>query len=126
MKKHFHAIQVLRQRLSELTAIKREEWEKIRRLKNEPGTGVVRSRLHNDYNDLFRPRARAIHLANGLLRGVPYLAMEVRCWRKPPLYRVYEAIQEAFGEDKDLRAEWTLERVQGLLERITEVQGAAA
>jgi len=113
MRKHSHAIHNLRQRIHELTGLKR-------------GTGQKRALIRADYNALVRPKARAVHLASGLLRGVPYLAMEDRCHEEPPVYGVYKAIREAFGEDEELRAEWTLERVQGLLLRPQEALQEAA
>ena len=122
MRKHSHAIHNLRQRLHELTALKRETVAEIEGLKKEAGTGQKRSTLRNDYNDLVRPKARAIHLASGILRGVPYIAMEYRCDEEPPVYGVYKALREAFGKDEELKAEWTLERVQDLLKRSEEAQ----
>jgi hypothetical protein len=126
MKKYSHAIHNLRQRLHELTKLKRETTSEIRKLKGKSGTGCERSNLWSDYNTWVRPKARYIHLASGLLREVPYVTMEPRCHEEPSVYGVYEAIKKAFGEDKELEAEWTLERVQSLLERPEEAGREAA
>lgn len=126
MKKHSHAIHNLRRVLHELTELKRETVSEIQGLKGKPGTGKERSHLRNDYNDLVRPKARAVHLALGLLKGTPYVSMEARCHEEPPVYGVYKALREAFGKDEELRSEWTLERVQGLLKRPEAAQQEAA
>lgn len=126
MRKYSHAIHNLRQRLHELTGLKRETVSEIQELKGKPGTGVKRSLIRDDYNVLVRPKARAVHLASGLLREVPYLAMEYKCHEEPPVYGVYKALREAFGKDEELRSKWTLERVQGLLKRPEEAQKEAA
>jgi hypothetical protein len=126
MRKHSHAIHNLRQRLHELTGLKRKAVSEIQALKGKSGTGQKRSLIRADYNALVRPKARAVHLASGLLRGVSYVTMEDRCHEEPPVYGVYKVIREAFGEDEELRDEWTLERVQGLLKRPEEAQKEAA
>ena len=126
MRKHSHAIHNLRQRLHELTGFKREAVSEIQGLKGKSGTGNKRSLIRADYNAWVRPKARAVHLASGLLREVPYVAMEVKCHEEPPVYGVYKALREAFGEDEELRDEWTLERIQGLLKRPEEAKREAA
>jgi hypothetical protein len=127
MKKHTNAIRILRTQLKDLTAEKRRILEEIRKLKEAgPATGPERSGLRWGYNYSTRWKARANHLASGLLRGVPYVAMEKKSDEAPPCHAVYKTIQAAFGEDEALKAEWTLERVTELLKRDSVASQEAA
>lgn len=118
MKKHKHAIENLRQTLVGLTEKKRQLKAQIQALRSTgPETGPERSELWQNYVKWTRPSARVTHLALGLLRGTPYAAMEGGHdpANSAPFYVVWKAIQEACGEDTELAAEWTLDRVRGLI-----------
>lgn len=125
MKKHKDAIKNIRKALKDLTEEKRQTKAQILGLKYDaagerrPDTGPERDRIWQSYVCGTRPQARAAHLALGLLRGRPYKAMEARCHEDspPPLYGILHVIHEACGEDKDLKAEWTLERIRSLIEK---------
>jgi len=133
VKKHKHAIKNLRQTLAELTEMKRQVKAQILGLrfdasgKRRPETGPERDQLWQGYVWSTRPLARAVHLALGFLRGTPYLAMEPKCAEDgpPPLYGVLKAIQNACGDDEALKTEWTLERLQKLVEEAPTAKEAA-
>lgn len=133
MKKHKHAINNIRQNLTTLTDEKRKVKAAIQALKfdadgkRRPETGPDRSQLWHDYTWRTRPQARAAHLALGFLRGTPYKAMESACApdNMPPLYAVLQHIHTACGEDKELAAEWTLARIQKLIEEPAPAREAA-
>lgn len=125
MKKYKDAIKNIRKALEALTEEKRQTKAQIQGLKfNEAGerrpeTGPERDRIWQSYVWGTRPQARAAHLALGLLRGRPYKAMEARCHEDspPPLYGILKAIHEACGENADLKAEWSLDRIRTLVEK---------
>lgn len=133
VKKHKHAIENLRRSLAELTDKKRQVKAQIHTLrtdasgKRRPETGSERDQLWQSYVWSTRPLARATHLALGMLRGTPYSAMEPRNTEGhgPPLYGVLKAIHTACGEDETLKAEWTLERIQKLVEAASTAKEAA-
>lgn len=133
MKKHKHAIKNLRHTLADLNADKRQVKAEIQALKldeagqRRPETGPERDRLWQSYTWLKRPLARAAHLAIGFLRGTPYRAMEPKCAQDnlPPLYGILTAILMACGDDEDLKAEWTMARLQKLTEEASQTQEAA-
>ena len=133
MKKHKHAIENIRKSLANLTEQKRQVKAQIQGLKfdaagqRHPETGPERDQLWQGYVWSTRPLARAAHLALGFLRGTPYKAMEPRCAEDspPPLYGALKAIHAACGEDESLKAEWTLERIQKLVEETSAVKEAA-
>jgi Ser-tRNA(Ala) deacylase AlaX len=115
MKKHTQAVQFLKAQLKETIVQKRTMQEEIRKLKAEgPSTGPARHTLRWNYNWTWRWRARAYHVAECILRGVPYAAIE-RNACEPPVWGVHKVLQEAFKDDDAQRAEWTLDRVKELL-----------
>lgn len=133
MKKHKHAIKNIRQTLADLTEHKRHVKAQIQALrldpagKRRPETGPERDQLWQSYVGSMRPLARAAHLALGFLRGTPYQAMEARCAEDspPPLYGVLKLIHTAFGEDEELKAEWTAKRIEKLVTEASAAQVAA-
>lgn len=131
MKKHKTAIENIRKTLAELTQQKREVKSAIQALrtdaagKRRPETGPERDSLWRGYVYSTRPLARAAHLALGMLRGTPYMAMEPKTESSPPLYGILEAIHEACGEDEALKAEWTLDRIRKIVEASKSSQEAA-
>ncbi len=133
MKKHKDAIKNIRKALSDLNEEKRQTKAQILSLKYDaagerrPDTGPERDRIWQSYVWGTRPQARAAHLALGFLRGRSYKAMEASCHEDspPPLYGILKAIHAACGEDADLKAEWTLERIQKLVKEAPAAREAA-
>ncbi len=128
MFKHKAAIKNLRLRIKTLA----EEKPKLRAAvhalkfdlegKRRPETGEARYDLKRAYNEGTRPEIRAALLAYGILRGVPYKAMESSTGTSPDKYGyrwlfssvVYE-LHKAMGDDAELKAEWTDKRVEALI-----------
>ena len=112
--KNSNAIKYLRAALKALVESKNDCRHQIQALGRDPSTGFKRSLLRADYNAFTRPKARAVCLAIGFLKGVPYLTMERTCHEPPPLGLVLTMIHAALGEDEALRAEWTINKLVGL------------
>ncbi len=123
MKKHKDAIRNIRSTLKILTEQKRETKKQIQALKfdadgrRRPETGPQRDQLWHDYVGSVRPRARAAHLAIGLLKGRPYKTMEPKCAENnlPLLYEIHQLIVGACEANAELKAEWTFERTRKLI-----------
>ena len=126
MKKHSHAIRNLRNSIKAFAEEGRSTRSQIGALKQQPETGPKRHGLKVDYDYFVRRKARAALLAYGLLRDIPYEAMEPKCTEAPSGSMVYKAIQEAFDKDEEQKAEWSLIRVQDLLSPASVSQEEAA
>jgi hypothetical protein len=114
--KYSNAIKSLRASLKALIETKKDCRRQIQALGPDPATGPQRSVLKTDYNVYTRPKVRAACLALGFLKGVPYLAMEPKCYEPPPAGLVLTTIQAALGDDEALRAEWTIDKIITLLD----------
>jgi hypothetical protein len=88
--------------------------------KRHPETGGKRWSLRASYNEGSRLEARAALVAYGILRGVPYKAMEPSASPDKYGYRwlpggVLSEIHQAIGDDAELKAEWTHDRVLSII-----------
>jgi len=102
--------QDVKQRASEGKALRQE----IRDLGTAPETGPARSLLWGRKRDV-GAGARLSHLAYGLLRGLPYRAMEPKTQEGnvPACSLVLERIHAVL--DEEAKAAWTQERVISLI-----------
>lgn len=124
MKKHADAIKKLKQVIKDQSGHTVEFRGQIRALRftetgeRRPETGPQRSQMKNGYDDNSRRWARANYLALGLLRGRPYSSMERKS--AEPLYmvshKVLSVITTLLEATPELKAEWTVARVNALLE----------
>lgn len=124
MRKHSAAIKQIRTTLKTLAAEKPRLRAEVQALKygpdglRRPETGQQRYWLKQEYNWSVRPEVRATMLAYGLLRGVPYRTMEPKSCAGELQYmigRVLKAIHRAIGDDEALKAEWSIDRVESLI-----------
>jgi hypothetical protein len=121
VKKHKDAIKNIRTTLKALLLEKPRLRAEIRALKfgpnNErrPETGPTRHSMKQAYNWNVRPEVRATLLAYGLLRGMPYSKMEPKAESGIHLSRVLRAIHTAIGDNEELKAEWTSDRIAKLI-----------
>jgi hypothetical protein len=126
MFKHKAAIKNLRLRIKTLAQEKPKLRAEIRALKfdaegnRRPETGGQRWSLKASYNEGARLNARAALIAYGILRGVPYKVMESSASPDKYGYRwlpsgVLSEIHQAIGDDAELKAEWTHDRVVSII-----------
>lgn len=126
MFKHKAAIKNLRLRIKTLTQEKADLRTEIRALKfdadgnRRPETGGQRQALRTFYNEGARLEARASLVAYGILRGIPYRKVEAKtCPDKFGYARlpgeVFSEIHRAIGDDSELKAEWTHDRVVSII-----------
>ncbi len=129
MKKHKDAIKNLRLKLKGLAEVKPKLRAEIHALKfdaegkRRPETGPQRHSMRQSYNEHTRPEIRAVLLACGILRGLPYRRMEPKAFT--PEYLTYSTsvlignvhyeIQQAIRDNAELRAEWTEDRVRAII-----------
>jgi len=131
MKKHSAAIKNIRMTLKTLRAEKPQLRAEIQALKfgpngeRRPETGPTRHSMKTYYNWNTRPEIRATNLAYGFLRGVPYSKMEPKTETGWQIARVLKAIHTAIGDDEELKAEWTLDRLLKFFEEQSSTQAAA-
>lgn len=121
--KHTAAIRYLKQKIK-IQGEKRSSFRKIileRKFDEQgnrrPETGPARNALREDYLWTVRRFTRAYLLAYGFLRGKSYKAMEAKA-SEPSYYlpsMVLKAIHEACEADAELKAEWPIDRVLGLI-----------
>lgn len=122
VKNHKDAIKNIQAQLKTLVAKKREAKQAIVALKfddqgnRRPETGTQRDYLWNSYQWPHRAQARACNIALGFLRGRSYAQIETKCEEMPRPVFILNVIREAFGEDKEQAAEWTLPRICDLLQ----------
>jgi hypothetical protein len=134
MKKYSDAIKKIRITLKALAAEKPKLREEIRQLKfgpngeRRPETGPERCNKKTAYNLNVRPNIRTHLLAYGLLRDVPYVKMEPTTGPLPYWFvsNILHDIHEAIGDNAELKAEWTEERIVKLLERPAPAASEAA
>lgn len=78
---------------------------RIIRQQAKKAKGMVKWRLNEHRTDVVRVHARHNGLAYGILRGVPYSAMEKKCDKKPDFDKV-AAIARRFGSTGNTVSEW--------------------
>lgn len=102
------AIQDLKTEIKRLTFEGREFAQAITKLGKDPGTGPERHSLWCQKQALGRTTRTAL-LAYGLLRGIPYKAMEPKCraGNEPRALLIREKIESLLGPDNG----WTQARV---------------
>ncbi len=106
----------LKSRIKDLTLLKRETRDNLRRLKAQgPETGEDRHQIRQKYNWSVRPVARAIHLAYGIIRGTKYTQIEKKCIDLPDPYLILKALYEA---DEGLKDVFSMDDVLTWLNRI--------
>ena len=121
MKKHKDAIKNIRITLKALAAKKPALRAEIQALKfgpngeRRPETGPERCAMKTAYNRNVRPDIRTHLIAYGLLRGIPYAKMEPKAHDLPYFVHVLYDIHEAIGDNAELKAEWTEDRVAKIL-----------
>lgn len=76
--------------------------------------GMVKWRLNEHRTDVVRVHARHNGLAYGILRGVPYSAIEKKCDKKPDFEKV-ATIAKRFGSDEKMVSAW-VEKAEAYLE----------
>jgi hypothetical protein len=127
VKKHKDAIKNLRLRLKALSAEKPKLRAELHALKfdaegkRRPETGSTRHGMRQHYNENTRPEIRSVLIAYGILRGIPYKRMEKTACQDKYAYRslcswVLHEIHLAVGDNAELKAEWTLDRVENIIE----------
>lgn len=126
MKKHKDAIKNLRLKLKGLVEAKPKLRAEIHALKfdaegkRRPETGPERHGLKQSYNERVRPEIRTVLLAYGILRGIPYKRMESKAcpdkygFQQLASWTLYE-IHQACGDNAELKAEWTEDRVRSII-----------
>jgi len=95
--------------------------------RRRPETGPERSSLWEDKRYVGFS-ARLTLLAYGLLRGLPYKAMEPACreGNEPPCSSILDRTHNALGEDSPEAEVWTQERVVSLVFKGTDPVKEAA
>lgn len=127
MKKHKDAIKSLRQKIKDLAEAKPKLRAHLRGLKfdaegkRRPETGPERYQLKQSYNDNVRPEIRSMLVAYGILRGIPYKHMEAKACPDKLGYHtlkswVLHEIHQAIGDNAELKAAWTQERVDAIID----------
>lgn len=126
VKKHKDAIKNLKSKLWTLAEVMPKLRAEILTLKfdaegrRRPDTGPQRYLMRQGYKDNVRPNIRSTLVAYGILRGIPYKRIEPKA--DPNTYStlnlrdsVLWEIHTAIGENAELRAEWTKERVRAII-----------
>jgi hypothetical protein len=126
VKKHKDAIKNLRLKLKDLAEVKPKLRAEIAALKfdaegkHRPETGSTRHGMKQSYKDHVRPEIRAVKVAYGILKGKAYKRLEPKV--DPYSYStacltgaVLREIHAAIGEDTELKAAWTKERVKAII-----------
>ena len=126
MKKHKDAIKSLKNKLRALAEVMPKLRAEILTLKfdaegrRRPETGGQRYLMRLDYKERTRPNIRSCMVAYGILRGLPYKRIEPKAdpytystanLRNSVLWEIHEAI----GDNAELKAEWTKERVKAII-----------
>ena len=126
VKKHKDAIKTLREKLKTLAVKKPELRRQINALKfdaegkRRPETGPQRHAMKFNYDSNVRPGIRTALVAYGILRGIQYKRIErnpvIRNYENSWLIsNVLEEIHKAIGDNAELKAEWTKDRVKAII-----------